>query len=271
MFLPVKNFPSRLKNALLERARVYLTYRDDPLMRSWHYRHARRLRRFKNLHAGESCFIIGNGPSLNEMDLSGLKDCHTFGLNKIYLIFDRVDLNLSYHVAVNRLVIKQSIEAFRALNCPSFLSYKAAFDLTKTGESKFFYLATEGPYTFQRDIASPMHEGHTVTFVAMQVAYYMGFKNIYLIGIDHNFFSEDAPNEQRFLKGDDPYHFDPRYFQNKDWNLPNREASELSYYLARYFFRRDGRNIYDATAKGKLDIFPKIDYEKALRQIKVEQ
>jgi len=254
----------QLKKNLLRKARVYVNYNDDALMREWFFKHAPRLTKFKDLHRGESCFIIGNGPSLNKMDLSRLKGYHTFGLNKIYLIFKQVDLELSYHVAVNRLVIEQSLEDFRALRCPSFLSYRAARPFVGKEESRFHYLAGGGPFTFSKDIRAPLHEGYTVTFVAMQIAYYMGFEKVYLIGVDHNFQAKGEATEEQFLAEDDQNHFDPGYFKNHHWQLPDLEASELAYHLARYFYRRDGRQVFDATFEGRLNIFPKITFEEAL-------
>ncbi|MEM1218328.1 MAG: hypothetical protein AAGH79_05430, partial [Bacteroidota bacterium] len=72
---------------------------------NWRRKEAPRLATFKDKHVGQDCFIIGNGPSLNKMDLSPLADYHTFGLNKIYLMEEKVDLNLSYLVSTNALVI----------------------------------------------------------------------------------------------------------------------------------------------------------------------
>ncbi|OGW40622.1 MAG: hypothetical protein A2Y97_05005 [Nitrospirae bacterium RBG_13_39_12] len=214
------------------------------------------------MHKGEGCFIIGNGPSLKTMDLKPLKDYHTFGLNKIYLIFDRVDLNLSYHVAVNPLVIEQSAREFESLVCPSFLSYRDARYLVRNLEHIYF-IAWRGPITFQEDITKEIH-GSTVTYIAMQIAYYMGFSKVFLIGVDHNFKVMGNPNEKQFLVGEDVNHFDPKYFSSKEWHLPDLEASELDYHLARFYFSRSGRQIYDSTVGGKLQIFQKISYEKAL-------
>ncbi len=39
-----------------------------------------------NIHHGQRCFIIGNGPSLQRTDLTKLKDEFTFGMNRIYLV-----------------------------------------------------------------------------------------------------------------------------------------------------------------------------------------
>lgn len=249
----------------LEHVRVYLNNRHDPLYREWYYRHRPGLQRFKDCHRGQDCFIIGNGPSLNKMDLEPLKDYYTFGLNKIYLMAKRgVDLNLSYLVSVNPLVIEQSANVFESLECYTFLSYQAAHEHVRP-LSQINYLYTRGaPYTFRGDIQSRVSEGHTVTFVAMQIAFYMGFKRVFLIGVDHSFKAEGAPNEKQRLEGEDPNHFDPDYFKDQEWHLPDLEASELSYHLARFFYRRDGRRIFDATVHGQLQIFPKISYAQAL-------
>ncbi len=261
------NSIKRVLPSAANRIKIYLNHRGEPLYRRWYYQQSKRLRKFKDIHAGESCFIIGNGPSLRQMDLSLLKDHCTFGLNKIYLLFDKVDINLSYHVAVNRLVIEQSIKQFETIKCPSFLSYTTAYDLVDKNDHTFF-IYTGGPYTFQKDITSKICEGHTVTYVAMQIAYFMGFSRVFLIGVDHNFITQGKANQYQFMEGNDPNHFDSRYFKNNHWQLPNIEASELSYQLARYFFNKDKRYIYDATIEGKLNIFPKVSFEEALEQAK---
>jgi hypothetical protein len=102
----------------------------------------------------------------------------------------------------------------------------------------------------------------------MQIAYYMGFRNVFLIGVDHNFKTDGKPYEKQFLQGEDINHFDPNYFGNQEWQLPNLAASELAYHLAKYFYNIDDRGIYDATVNGKLNVFPKITFEEALKRCK---
>ena len=258
----VKQLTKHVLLAIIDRINTYAYH--DAIYREWYYKHSKRLMRFKDIHKGKDCFIIGNGPSLNKIDLKPLKDYHTFGLNKIYLMLDRVDLNLSYHVAVNPLVIEQSAKEFETLQCQSFLSFSAARGRVRNLD-KFFFIATGGPFTFQEDITREIHEGYTVTYVAMQLAYYMGFRRLFLIGVDHNFKATGVPNEQQLLTGEDLNHFDPQYFGGgKEWHLPDLEASELAYHLARFHFNRAGRQIFDATTDCKLQIFPKIKYEQAL-------
>lgn len=230
----------------------------------WRLTEARRLARFRDRHRGEDVFVIGNGPSLNRTDLTRLAGRHTFGLNKIYLLFDRIDLRPSYYVAVNDLVIAQSSDRIRALGIPAFLSYRRAPRLIGRRDH-LHYLYTRGPHLFHTDLTRWISEGHTVTFVALQIAYYMGFRRVFLVGVDHRY-TVDAgrPNEVRRWRGDDCNHFDRRYFKNADWNLPDLAGSELSYRMARLAFERAGRRIYDATVDGCLTVFPRIDYERAL-------
>jgi hypothetical protein len=234
----------------------------------WKLKHRPQLEVFRDRHAGEKCFVIGNGPSLNAMDLSLMQGSVCFGLNKIYLLFERSGLRINYHVAVNPLVIRQSAAELARLRCPSFLAYLAAIDQPVTANN-FRYLFSGGDFSFSGDITRPIHEGYTVTFVALQIAYFMGFREVYLIGVDHRFQAKGVPNEKAHMVGPDPNHFDPNYFKGHDWNLPDLEASELGYRLAQFAYRRQGREIFDATVDGALDIFPKISYEEALRRCRV--
>lgn len=261
---PPRSLWRRAGSRLLEYLRVYLNNRRAPLYREWYFQHRPDLKRFKDCHEGEDCFILGNGPSLNEMDLEPLQEYHTFGLNKIYLMAERgIDLNLSYLVSVNDHVIEQSADVFESLSCETFLAYAAAHNCVRP-RNHINFIFTGGPYTFQKDLQKRVYQGYTVTFVAMQIAFYMGFDRVFLVGVDHSFDVDGDPNEVQEMNQDDVNHFDPDYFKGDDWELPDLEASELSYHLARFFFRRNGRQIIDATVGGELDIYPKISYEEAL-------
>jgi hypothetical protein len=230
----------------------------------WSRNFAPRLRQFKNKHLGEDCFIIGNGPSLNKMDLAPLAKYHTFGQNKIFLIYDKVNLNLSYLVSVNPLVIEQSARQFEAMECPIFLSYTASKGVV-ANRPHIHYLHTLNLWSFYEDISQPVCEGNTVTFVSMQVAYYMGFKRVFLIGVDHNFKQQGKSHEVQVYSGNDENHFHPDYFKGQQWQLADVYGSEVSYHLANYFYLKDGRQIFDATIGGKLTVFPKIEFDEALR------
>jgi hypothetical protein len=148
-----------------------------------------------------------------------------------------------------------------------FLNYKTARKIITTKEN-FYFVYTGAKSTFIPDITQKVCEGSTVTYVAMQIAYYMGFQNVFLIGVDHSFKARGKPYKKLFLPGEDINHFDPNYFGNQEWQLPNLEASEAAYGMANYFFHKNGRKIYDATVNGRLNVFPKMSFEEALKRCK---
>ncbi len=247
------------------KAGVPYKYKSNKDYINWFYNYRPQLFQYKDVHAGEDCFIIGNGPSLNQTDLSLLNNYYTFGLNKIHLIFEKYKLQLSYHAAVNPLVIEQIQPQLNddIFNCPSFLSYHSSRDLHFRNK-RVHKLFTNGRWSFYENIIEPICEGYTVTYVAMQIAFYMGFKNIFLVGVDHNFQQTGNPNEKQQYKGDDINHFHPDYFKGMQWHLADLEGNEASYALARHQFHAYGRHIYDATINGKLQLFSKLSYENAL-------
>jgi hypothetical protein len=219
-----------------------------------------RLSIFKDRHAGQRCVLVCNGPSLNGMELGLLRREIVIGLNKIHLGLDRFRFYPRYLVAVNDRVIAQSVEALRKLNCVKFISRRNSAVIGEDGLTHF--IDTSAPEKrFFRDIREGVHEGWTVTFAALQIAYYMGFQEVYIIGMDHRFETTGAPNETRVLEGADPNHFDPDYFGGgQQWDNPDLERSEASYEVARREFERAGRRIYDATIGGACTVFDKIDH-----------
>ena len=224
----------------------------------------RYVEQFKNRHAGRRCVIIGNGPSLKNTDLSLLRSEFTFGLNRIYLMFEELGFETTFHVVVNQLVVEQCADDFRKIEAPLF---------TTTPNRRFLDGAEETAYLnklvgprFSGDISRGIWEGATVTYVAMQVAYYMGFSEVVLVGVDHRFAVSGPAHQVVESAGPDASHFDPNYFgKGFKWQLPDLQTSEIAYDLARRHFEADGRSIVDATVGGALTVFPKLSVQEALR------
>ena len=218
------------------------------------------MQKYRDLYHGQRCFIIGNGPSLRNMDLSQLRSEVTFGLNRIYLLFDKIGFHTSFYVTVNKLVIQQCADDILAkVSSPKFISYDARHWIKFVPDLMFLY-CREGPQ-FYTDITRGVWQGATVTYIAMQLAYYMGFQQVILIGVDHTYQGNGKPNETVVSQGDDPNHFDPGYFgKGFRWQLPDLETSEIAYKMAKSQFERSGREIVDATVNGKLSVFRKVEY-----------
>jgi hypothetical protein len=227
----------------------------------WRRESFARLAELKDIHKGKRAFLIGNGPSLKRTDLSKLKGELTFGLNRIYLMFPELGFTTTYFVAVNDLVIEQCVRDIAALPMPKFLSWRShrvfpAGPLPAT----FLYTTYDNP-AFARDVRRRVWESATVTYVAMQLAFHMGFAQVILVGVDHTSNVPGKANTTIVSQGDDPNHFNPAYFgKGFRWQLPDFDTSEIGYRLARQAYEADGRQLLDATIGGKLTVFPKVDY-----------
>lgn len=217
--------------------------------------------KLRDCHKGQRCFIIGNGPSLRQTDLSLLKGEVTFGLNRIYLLFPDLGFKTTYLVSVNDLVLEQCAEEIKPLEMPKFITWRARRWLSKDPHTIFVDTDYTGPENFTREASGRVFEGFTVTYVALQLAFYMGFQEVILVGVDHNFVSKGPANAAVVSSGDDPNHFSPNYFgKGFKWQLPDLEGSERAYHLAKDFYEAAGRRVWDATVGGILTIFPKVDY-----------
>jgi hypothetical protein len=219
------------------------------------------LEAWRDRFAGERCFIVGNGPSLRKTDLSKLDNEFTIGMNRIYLAFDEYQFKTSCLVSVNDLVLEQCYQDIQALEIPKFVSWRARkyFD----AKPNLMFLDTDYtlPENFSGDATGRLFEGFTVTYISLQLAFFMGFKTAILIGVDHNFATKGPANQVVTSEGDDPNHFAANYFgKGFRWQLPDLEGSERAYQMAKQAYLSDGREILDATVEGKLDIFPKVDF-----------
>ncbi len=223
-----------------------------------------RLSALKNKHAGERAVLVCNGPSLNQMDLRFLRKQTCIGLNKIFLGLKKFGFYPKYYVAVNDLVIEQSAAQLKDLNCIKFISQRNARHVPES--ALLHHIRTHRPpQQFCTDITQGLNEGYTVTYAALQIACYLGFKEVVIVGMDHRYAYHGLPNETHLLSGDDPNHFAPDYFGGQRWDNPDLVNSESSYKLARQVFAADGRRIIDATLNGACDIFEKQPYTEVFK------
>lgn len=230
----------------------------------WRRESITRLATLKDKYRGERCFIMGNGPSLRETDVSWLKDEYTFGMNRVYLAFEDWGFQTSFLVSVNDLVIEQCVDDFLALEMPRFFSWRSRKFFSNLPVSKlptFLHTTYTGP-KFANDARGRIWEGATVTNVCLQLAFHMGFEQVILIGVDHSFAAKGKPNTTVVSNGDDQSHFDPRYFgKGFRWQLPDLDTSEQGYWMARQAYEAAERSVVDATIGGQLQVFPKVVYD----------
>lgn len=231
---------------------------------SWRSR--ARLQRLRDRHAGASAVVLCNGPSLLHVDFGLLAGTgtYTFGLNKINLLFEKSDFRPSCIVSVNPHVIEQNAEFYRSTDIPLFLDTVGLPTIGSPGHVT--YLHSLPVREFSHDVSHSLWQGHTVTFVALQLAFHMGFRRVALVGCDHNFAVKGKANETVTAGAQDHSHFDPRYFSGGvKWQLPDLRQSEIAYQLAAEAFEDAGGALVNATVGGKLELLPRVSLQDFLK------
>lgn len=255
---------------------------------------------FRNKHAGERCFILGNGPSLNETDLSLLKGETVFGCNGVFLLFDRIDWRPAYYTCVDTRVlpdraadIKAMLDADPDMNAffPARLddhtggATQPTRALIPDGPGRYFFseraasMANPPWSMFSPDPGAYLVQPHTVTITMLQLAAHMGFSEIYLVGCDTAYRLSDTVSQETGEKearaaltsteDNDINHFDPRYFgSGRRWHVPDLVAMIAQYTQARTALEAQGVRVCNATVGGELDVFDRISLEDAVQRSK---
>jgi hypothetical protein len=233
-----------------------------------------RLIKLKNKFEGERCFILGNGPSLNKLDLNLLKKEYTFGFNGIFYKTREDGFIPTFYMVEDT--------AFLNDNLKDVSEYKADYKFfpslykrkIKRDANTYFFNMNRSFYEekseffefpqFSPNVALRAFCGQSVTMISLQFAYFMGFKEVYLIGMDFSYTipKEDSIKGNKITSaGDDVNHFHKDYFgKGKVWHDPKLHNVLKYYKLAKTVYENDDRVIINASTGGKLEVFPRKDY-----------
>jgi len=239
-----------------------------------------RILKLKDKFKGHRCFILGNGPSLNEMDLTLLKDEYSFAVNSIFYKTKEMGYKPSFFVVEDNHIINDNLNELIDYDCEyMFFPSKYKSKIGKRLNRYFanldygFYISSNRFFKksmFSKDCARQIYCGQTVTMINFQLAYYLGFTEVYLIGMDFNYQipkSAVVEGNQITSTEADVNHFHPDYFgKGKKWNDPKLDLVLQSYKLAKVEFEKDGRKIINATKGGKLDLFDRTDYNSLFKE-----
>lgn len=250
---------------------------------------------FQGIHAGKRCFVMGNGPSLNKMDLSMLDGEDVFACNSAFLLFDRVDWRPRYYTCVDTRVLRDRAEDISRMldRHPDIIAFFPDRISLHDGTGRIFETRTIIPpapnrYYFNEEpnsLASPPEtmfslnvndrvvQPYTVAITMLQLAAYMGYSTIYLIGCDTSY-SVGASVKQQGPKLDgvgllltstednDPNHFDPTYFgAGREWHNPQVDKMIMHYGWAKKALESSPTQIINATVGGNLEVFERADFK----------
>lgn len=201
------------------------------------------------------CFIVATGPSLRVDDLYTLKSNKTFcfGVNSILRIKD--EWVADAYVASDSNFISNNLEAIEKYNCNlKFIGNSNKEYWTKEHNDSYkIHVTTVGAgIDFSEEIEQKIYGGYgsygTVTYVCIQLAAYMGFSEIYLLGVDCN-----------YVMGSKNNHFIAEEIED---NRDHREDAMIkAYEYAKKYTDSHGIKIYNATRGGMLEVFERVDFD----------
>ena len=228
----------------------------------------------KGKFKGKRCFVLGNGPSLNAADLDALKDEITFASNRIYKIFGQTDWRPTYYVMFDENVAKSEgvIDGADKINCIKFVREQGYLIYRKLS-GKVCYLHSwysrrylDAP-AFSEELDKGIYSIATVTYAMIQLARWMGFAEIYLLGVD-NRYAYSILRDGTIVKNEGVI----SYFSANNEEIPDRSTAsatwecDVAYEYADKYSREHDFRVYNATRGGFLEAFERVDLDSILRK-----
>lgn len=233
--------------------------------------------KFHSLYAGKRCFVIGNGPSLAKQDLVPL-------VNEISIVMNR----FNRHPLVQRLKPTIFCMGDPGVNVKSIGGLAPFVD--KVNASAYFFRTDMKEIVDREGLLDPEkvyyikmaeslssgwpHKKHGIdltrsvppvqntSLMAIILALYMGCSPIYLLGMDHDWLGQHS--------------LDSHFYPDSDMHLSSAYAVHWSQYrvlmemalivwktheILRDYAAGSGTQIYNATAGGYLDVYPRARFE----------
>lgn len=217
-----------------------------------------RIATFRDIHKYERCFILATGPSLTAEDVQKLKHEYTFGMNSICLLFDTLGWETTYYGIQDYGVYEKLQDKLRAMHDTTLFIGDGIPQAKRAGlahipyalnyldhKHSYKHLSTK----FSTDAKQCIYDGYTITYSLMQLAVYMGFKEIYLLGNDCSYPKD--PTKQHFMD----------YGHADSSTLTARDRIIFAYEQAKQLLQDTDVKIYNATRGGALEVFPRVDFD----------
>lgn len=238
--------------------------------------------KIKNRFMKKRVFLIGNGPSLNITPLYLLKDENTLCFNRFHLLHERLNWQETMFMVADGLVVRDLVEEINNLVIKEIeYCFVTRFSLS-TAENFGKYINSNNNlyWMLPRKLKSKfdfnlplVNIGGSVAIAGLQVLKYMGFSEIYLLGVDMNY---QIHKTAKTIKGkdiesqedDDPNHFDPRYFgAGRKYHQPDKEIVDTimsSFDKISKVLKNNGCKVYNCTVGGNLESFERKDLKEVL-------
>ena len=256
----------------------YLTLR----MLYSHRNYRKEWNQLKNQYKGERVFLLGNGPSLNKTPLYYLRDEYTMCFNRFYLMSERLNWAPYFFLTVDDLVLDDLLNEMSSIlpkvNYAFFpdIHFRGKTYYDKIGEFENVYWIIQKYGSGFSTQLPRVYLGGSVIYEGLQILNHLGFDEIYLIGVDMNYETQESTKtisdnltEVESMESNDSNHFDPRYFgKGKKFHQPKSYVIKNIISNLRYLSESIDRyniNIINAGYDSKLKCFPKKDFESLFK------
>ena len=259
---------------------IYDCYEDTVHWKTY----TEKLKTYRALYKGKRCFVIGNGPSLTIEDLEKLKGEITFACNSIYALYEHTAWRPTFHCAWDETFCKKMMSEkedveWMTSNCEAFFTniMSEGFAYRDCEDIRNLYYVkdvrgSDGKISlplFSDDCSRQVYSSGTIAYMMLQLAVYMGFKEIYLLGMDCSFSIEkhsDGSVTRNNVR--DHNHLIQRMEDEKGMALSEEagifagiDAIMDGYKAAKQYADLHGIRICNATRGGKLEIFERVDFD----------
>lgn len=226
------------------------------------------LEKYKDIHKGDRCFIVATGPSLKLEDVERLKGEYTFGVNSIVNLFPKTNWRPTYY-CLGDPDVYEGVKKQLKLEAPSHSFFARGFVPAELPFGEWYRprmlefklrklpAAKHAPYAWSNDISKEIASGETIVYSAMQIAAYMGFEKIYLLGTDCNYTNPDAAHGELLSY---------KYDKLRPLNLGDQMMANYRY--AKMQLEKRNIKVYNATRGGMLEVFPRVNLNEVLSEEK---
>jgi len=240
--------------------------------------------KLKDIHKGERCFLLGSGPSIKKENLLPLKDEIVFALNNFYVHDDFGEImsgNKPKYYITSPIHPPQTDDEWKRwfkemeFKTPKNVNmlfginaYKRnikyifdKYEIFKNHKINWYFpgIHFSEMYSFSNsdiDLSRMILQGRTCSVYALIIAIYMGFDEIYLLGMDHNNFMYKE-KEMRFYKNAIHQKDEvKRVFKKESYNRRSFQSLSNTFTLYEIFEKLDV-SIKNLSKVSTIDIFEK--------------
>lgn len=225
-----------------------------------------KLKQLKNKFEGKRCFIIATGPSLNIKDIRLIKNEFTFAMNNVCLLYDKTDWRPDFYGIQDKKVFKKLKHIL--LDNPErvFVSQHIAKEIKNReifGQFPLnsYYMQYDYRYTkklpikFSKNSHRVVYDAYSITFSLMQIAVYMGFKEIYLLGTDCN---QEVGKKNHFIESG--------HIEDIKKLKTSAVRNIYAHQKINIFCKKNDVKVYNATRGGSLEVYDRVNLEDIIKK-----